>query len=152
MRRLSIAVLLAACGASHEPPPLASLKPFAHAGAKSVVGVWKLPRPNGEEYQLTLFASGVGEFQHVGPKLPISRAVGHFTFDGSTLRFDKMKHEPDERSFPLASEMAVTLESPTSLVLANESWRAVDAPYGVDPGAEERAAKDESNAVYWLAQ
>ncbi len=112
----------------------------------ALVGQWSFNLSNGDTYHLSLFESGVMGFQHVGPKLPISRAFGTWSVDQSKLRFSIAGHEPDEIPFPLPLALSVGPGArDAQIVLGSEqaTWQAATAPYGKEPGASARHARDE---------
>ena len=74
------------------------------------VGVWTRAVGNRESQRLLLFDSGIMGFQHVGPKLPISRAYGRWFVRDGKLAVDVVGIEPDGVTMP-----AVDLASWTKL-------------------------------------
>jgi hypothetical protein len=108
----------------------------AHSSSEHVpVTVLAHALGNGEQERLLLFDSGVMGYQHVGPKLPISRAYGHWTRDTGGLRLDVVGVEPDGAT----PRIDVT------------AWTPVADPYGTSPGAFERATNDERGWSYLVA-
>jgi hypothetical protein len=63
-------------------------------------GVWTRDLANGESQRLLLFDSGIMGFQHVGPKLPISRAYGRWSLRDGKLELDIVGDEPDGVTMP----------------------------------------------------
>ena len=118
MRRLVLSLAIAGCA---HPPAVP-------------VNVWTRDIGNGETQRLLLFDSGVMGFQHVGEKLPISRAYGHWSRDRGGVRLDVVGVEPPGTTAPETIDLA--------------RWTKLADPYGTSPGARERAITDERGWTY----
>ena len=121
--RLALVLLVVGCAhSSPEPVPVTVLT--------RDVG-------NGEAERLLLFDSGVMGFQHVGAKLPISRAYGHWTREQNIVRLNVIGGEPPGHTAPDTIDVS--------------GWTKLAEPYGTAPGARDRAASDERSWTYLVS-
>ena len=98
------------------------------------VGVWTRDLGHGESQRILLFDSGVMGFQHVGAKLPISRAYGHWSRDRGGVRLDVVGVEPPGTTAPETIDLT--------------RWTKLADPYGTSPGARDREITDERSWTY----
>lgn len=82
----------------------------------TTAGLWARDLPDGEQQRLHLFESGIMGFQHVGPKLPISRAYGRWSLRDGHLALDVKAVEPDGATMPRIdlTRWAKSNDAPTS--------------------------------------
>ncbi|HEY4056309.1 MAG TPA: hypothetical protein VGM39_06860 [Kofleriaceae bacterium] len=141
-----LVVVSAGCTLAPRPPEPAT--------REKLVGSWVTDRPDGVREYLTLYESGVLSFQETQGEQPVLAAYGRWSFEQPTIDLHiVVRQNTDDDPLPnriIAQRRGTALEM--SLDGATTTWAPHDRFGAAAPGAAERAAKSEREALAQVEQ